>query len=93
MQGIAGYILCHHERWDGAGYPQGIRGEDIPYIARIIAVIDSYDAMTEDRPYRNGMPVQDAANEIIRHAGKQFDPEISRVFVERVLELPFRLPE
>lgn len=93
LQGIAGYILCHHERWDGAGYPQGIRGEDIPYIARIIAVIDSYDAMTEDRPYRNGMPVQDAANEIIRHAGKQFDPEISRVFVERVLELPFRLPE
>lgn len=93
LQGIAGYILCHHERWDGAGYPQGIRGDDIPYIARIIAVIDSYDAMTEDRPYRNGMPVQDAANEIIRHAGKQFDPEISRVFVERVLELPFRLPE
>jgi diguanylate cyclase (GGDEF)-like protein/PAS domain S-box-containing protein len=93
LQGIAGYILCHHERWDGTGYPQGLGGEEIPYIARIIAIIDAYDAMTEDRPYRSGMPVQNAAEEIIRHAGRQFDPEVARVFIERVLELPFRMPE
>lgn len=55
LQGIAGYILCHHEHWDGTGYPQGLLGEDIPYISRIIAVVDAYDAMTQDRPYRNGI--------------------------------------
>ncbi|HWQ97911.1 MAG TPA: HD domain-containing phosphohydrolase [Clostridia bacterium] len=93
LQGIAGYILCHHERWDGTGYPQGLGGEEIPYIARIISVIDAYDAMTEDRSYRSGLPVQQAADEIIRYAGRQFDPEVARVFIERVLELPFRLPE
>lgn len=91
LQGIAGYILCHHERWDGTGYPQGLKGEEIPYIARIIAVIDAYDAMTQDRPYRKGMSGEDAADELIRHAGSQFDPAVSRVFVERVLERPFLL--
>lgn len=90
LQGIAGYILCHHERWDGTGYPQGLSGEEIPYIARIIAVIDAFDAMTEDRPYRKGMPYLDAAQEILRHAGRQFDPDLARLFVERVLELPIQ---
>jgi len=89
LQGIAGYILCHHERWDGTGYPQGISGEEIPYISRIVSVIDAFDAMTEDRSYRKGMPVEEAAAEIIRHAGTQFDPNISRVFVERILHIPF----
>ena len=93
LQGIAGYILCHHERWDGGGYPQGLQGEEIPYIARIIAIIDAFDAMTQDRPYRKGMASDDAANELIRHAGTQFDPSISRVFVERVLERPFSLAQ
>lgn len=89
LQGIAGYILCHHERWDGTGYPQGLSGEEIPYIARIISVIDAYDAMTQDRPYREGMSGEAAALEIVRHMGTQFDPEVSRVFIERALELPF----
>lgn len=93
LQGIAGYILCHHERWDGTGYPQGISGEEIPYISRIVSVIDAFDAMTEDRSYRKGMPVEEAAAEIIRHAGTQFDPNISRVFVERILHIPFILNE
>ena len=89
LQGIAGYILCHHERWDGTGYPQGLSGEDIPYISRIVAVIDAFDAMTEDRPYRKGMSSEAAAAEIIRCAGTQFDPAVSRVFIERVLGMPF----
>ncbi|MBA4347347.1 MAG: hypothetical protein C0413_00640 [Clostridiales bacterium] len=92
LQGIAGYILCHHERWDGTGYPQGQKGEEIPYIARIIAVIDAFDAMTQDRQYRSGMSLKMAAGEIVRYAGTQFDPVVARVFIERVLQLPF-IPE
>lgn len=89
LQGIAGYILCHHERWDGAGYPQGIKGEEIPYISRIVSVIDAFDAMTEDRSYHKGMTSEKAAEEIVRHAGTQFDPAIARVFVEQILHMPF----
>ena len=86
-------MLSHHERWDGTGYPQGLSGEEIPYISRIIAVVDAFDAMTQDRPYRKGMSGEAAAAEIIRHAGTQFDPAVSRVFIERVLNLSFTLPE
>ncbi|MDP3446847.1 MAG: PAS domain S-box protein, partial [Eubacteriales bacterium] len=93
LQGIAGYILCHHERWDGTGYPQGLSGEDIPYISRIVSIIDAFDAMTEDRPYRKGMTGEEAAAEIIRCAGTQFDPTVSRVFIERVLDMPFAAPQ
>lgn len=87
LQGIAGYILCHHERWDGKGYPQGIQGEEIPYISRIVSVIDAFDAMTEDRSYHKGMTSEAAAAEILRHAGSQFDPTIARIFVERILNI------
>ena len=87
LQGIAGYILCHHERWDGTGYPQGIKGEEIPYISRIVSVVDAFDAMTEDRSYHRGMSSEDAASEILRHAGSQFDPVIARIFVERILNI------
>lgn len=89
LQGIAGYILCHHERWDGKGYPQGLSGEEIPYISRIIAVIDAFDAMTQDRAYRSSMSSESAAKELIRHMDAQFDPVIVRLFIERVLEMPF----
>jgi PAS domain S-box/diguanylate cyclase (GGDEF) domain len=87
LQGIAGYILCHHERWDGTGYPQGIKGEEIPYISRIVSVIDAFDAMTEDRSYHKAMSNEEAAAELICHAGAQFDPTIARIFVERVLHI------
>lgn len=85
LQNIAGYILCHHERWDGKGYPQGLTGEEIPYISRLISVIDAFDAMTEDRPYKKAISLEDAKNEILHNAGTQFDPAVAKVFVESVL--------
>lgn len=84
LQGIAGYILCHHERWDGKGYPQGLSGEEIPYIARLISVVDAYDAMTEDRSYRKAITKEEAIQELQANAGTQFDPEIVKVFIENV---------
>lgn len=77
-------ILHHHERWDGDGYPSGLRGEEIPLEARIVCVADSFSAMVADRPYRKAMSEEDACAEIERCAGTQFDPEIARVFVAQV---------
>src|SRR5665648_497336 len=82
---IANYILCHHERWDGKGYPQGLIGEQIPLLSRIVAIADSFDAMTNDRAYRSAMTKGEAIEEIRRNSGTQFDPEVTRVFIEKVL--------
>ncbi len=79
---IADYILCHHERWDGKGYPQGLSGGSIPLLSRIVSIVDAYDAMTQDRPYRKAMPEADAINEIKANAGTQFDPKLASLFVE-----------
>ena len=75
-------VLYHHERWDGTGYPMGIEGEAIPAEARVLAVVDAFDAMTSDRSYRRAMTEALAIAELERCAGSQFDPEIVRVFVE-----------
>jgi diguanylate cyclase (GGDEF)-like protein/putative nucleotidyltransferase with HDIG domain len=75
-------VANHHERWDGRGYPRGVSGYDIPLLGRIMAVADAFSAMTLDRPYRAGMSVEEALEEIERGAGTQFDPELARVFVE-----------
>lgn len=83
---IAEYILSHHERWDGKGYPQGLAGFAIPLPSRILAVVDAYDAMTENRIYRKALPRAVAIEEIKKNAGVQFDPEISKIFVENVLD-------
>jgi putative nucleotidyltransferase with HDIG domain len=75
------YVLYHHERWDGHGYPSGKAGEEIPIEARVLAVADAFDAMTSDRPYRRALSRADALAEVERCAGTQFDPEIARVFL------------
>ena len=82
LRPIADYILTHHERWDGKGYPRGISGEAIPLISRILAVADAYDAMTQDRSYRKAMSKTDALDEIERNKGTQFDPNVARVFLD-----------
>jgi HD-GYP domain-containing protein (c-di-GMP phosphodiesterase class II) len=76
----ASIIRHHHERWDGAGYPDGLAGDDIPIGARIIAVADAFDAMTSDRPYRRGMSAEAAIEEVQNSAGHQFDPTIVAAF-------------
>jgi HD-GYP domain-containing protein (c-di-GMP phosphodiesterase class II) len=77
-----GIIRSHHERWDGKGYPEGLAGEDIYLPARIFMMADTFDAMTTDRPYRKALPMHVALEEIDRHAGTQFDPDIARAWVE-----------
>jgi diguanylate cyclase (GGDEF)-like protein len=79
---IADYILTHHERWDGSGYPQGISGNTIPLISRILSVVDAYDAMTQDRVYRKAMPKKAAVKELTSNAGTQFDPKVVDIFLQ-----------
>jgi HD-GYP domain-containing protein (c-di-GMP phosphodiesterase class II) len=74
-------VRSHHERWDGHGYPDGLAGEKIPRIARIVSVADAFDAMTSDRPYRKGMPMEVAFTEVEKQAGRQFDPECAMAFL------------
>ncbi len=78
---IAGEILGHHERWDGNGYPQGISGENIPLLSRILSILDAYDAMTNDRPYRKALVKECALSTIEQNAGTQFDPSIVKIFL------------
>lgn len=82
---VADCILSLHERWDGKGYPQGILGEEIPLLSRIVSVVDAFDAMTSDRPYRKAMTEEDAIQELRKNRNTQFDPKIVKVFIEKVL--------
>jgi diguanylate cyclase (GGDEF)-like protein/PAS domain S-box-containing protein len=83
---IAQAILAHHEWYDGTGYPQGLKGEEIPFSSRIISVVDSYDAMTSNRPYRKAMDRKEAINELKKFSGKQFDPKVVDAFL-KMLEM------
>jgi diguanylate cyclase (GGDEF)-like protein/PAS domain S-box-containing protein len=85
LAGIADYILSHHERFDGTGYPQGLAGEDIPLLSRILAVADAYDSMTHSRPYKRTLSECEAKQELADNAGTQFDPRIAAAMLE-VLE-------
>lgn len=79
---IAMNARFHHERFDGKGYPLGLKGEDIPLAARIILIADTFDAMTSTRPYRKGLPYDVAFSELIQFSGSQFDPHLVRMFIE-----------
>ena len=80
-------VAAHHERWDGLGYPRGLRGEEIPLAARIFSLADAFDAMTTDRPYRRALNTEQALAEIERCAGTQFDPKIVTMFLSLAPEL------
>jgi len=83
---LAEYALYHHERIDGKGYPEGLKGEQIPFPSRIIAVVDAYEAMTEDRPYRKALSQAEAIAELRKYSNQQFDKDIVDVFIEKVLK-------
>jgi len=71
---------CHHEKWDGSGYPRGLKGEAIPLAARLFAIVDVWDALTSDRPYRKAMSPQEALAIILPSSGSHFDPQIVELF-------------
>ena len=82
LASVANLILSHHERWDGKGYPRQLSGTDIPLISRIIAIVDSYDAMTQTRAYKKALTRDEAVDEIRKCSGTQFDPQIAQVFID-----------
>ncbi|MBF7083277.1 diguanylate cyclase [Desulfallas sp. Bu1-1] len=82
FQKIIPWILHHHERYDGSGYPDGLAGEDIPLGARIIAIADSFDAMISQRPYKKSLTINEALNELRANKGKQFDPGLTEIFIQ-----------
>jgi HD-GYP domain-containing protein (c-di-GMP phosphodiesterase class II) len=81
LKGAVPIVYHHHERWEGSGYPLGLRGEEIPVGARIFAVVDAFDAMTFDRPYSTAVSFEAAKAEIVRCAGSHFDPAVVRSFL------------
>ncbi len=81
LAGAAEIVACHHERWDGKGYPRGLAGEQIPLGARIFALADAFDAMATDRPYRRARSYEECKAEIVRCAGTQFDPRVVEAFL------------
>jgi HD-GYP domain-containing protein (c-di-GMP phosphodiesterase class II) len=88
LSGLARQVIAtHHERWDGAGYPRGLAADDIPLAARIFSVVDAFDAMTHDQPYRDALPAQLALREIADKAGTHFDPAVATKFIELWPEL------
>ena len=84
LASVADFILSHHERWDGKGYPQGLKEEEIPLVCRILAVADAFDAMTNDRVYRSAMNKEEAIAELEKYAGTQFDPAIVSLFIQTI---------
>ena len=88
LANAAEIVRSHHEMWDGSGYPEGLTAEEIPLPARVFSVVDAFDAMTTNRPYRAALPVSHAAEEISRMGGSQFDPDVSLAFARVVDRLP-----
>ncbi len=88
LEDLKTIVRHHHERWDGSGYPDELKGEDIPLESRIITVVDAYDAMTSDRSYRKALSVQEAERELVSNAGSQFDPYVVRMFLKLLKKQP-----
>lgn len=84
LGGAAEIVRAHHERFDGTGYPKGLKGEEIPMGARVIAVVDTYDAMTSTRSYHDALSRSEAVKELKKHTGSQFDPRVVRAFLEAI---------
>ena len=87
IRDIAHLILKHHERWDGSGYPMGLSGANIPIGVRMLSLIDSYEAMRHDRPYRPALSFEETIAELKSQAGRQFDPQITESFITLLYEL------
>jgi len=83
-------VRNHHERWDGSGYPDKMVGEDIPLVARIVAIADAYDAMSTDRPYKKALSLEECEAILRKTAGKMYDPDLIEVFVARHLGALYR---
>ncbi|MTI71915.1 MAG: HD-GYP domain-containing protein [Firmicutes bacterium] len=84
LKDISEYVLYHHERWDGFGYPLGLKGDNIPLISQILAVADTWDAMRSNRSYRKALPKKEAIKEIRKNKGTQFSPRVVDVFLENI---------
>ena len=82
LEPVLSIVYSHHERWDGLGYPQGLKGENIPLPARIFAVIDNWDALNSDRPYRKAWQPEEVIDYIRQNSGVMFDPAIVEVFLK-----------
>jgi len=78
------YIGSHHERWDGTGYPKQLKGKEIPIEGRLLAVVDTFDAIMSDRPYRKGADIKSAIDELIKYSGRQFDKEMVDLFLRLI---------
>jgi len=87
LQDAAMVAHTHHEKWDGSGYPQGLKGTEIPLFSRIVALVDVFDALTSERPYKKAWPVEEAVAEIERCSGRHFDPDVTRAFLRRLPEI------
>ena len=92
FQGSVDIVKHHHERWDGSGYPDGLKGDAIPLGSRIITVVDAFDSMAADRPYRRGMSVDDAVERLKNGIGSQFDPSVCATFIQVLIEQGTYLP-